>query len=87
MTGISLCSLPIGGTPFEDWGLPSWSTPKTDLNVDSFFEQAEHIKTQTQQEDIIIEVVVPYEEEDLIPEVESRVREALEIYPNISVRR
>lgn len=76
-----------GGQPLEDWGLPSWSTPKTDLNVDSFFEQAGEIKSQQKQEDIIIEVVIPYEEDDLISEVENKVREALEIYPNISVRR
>ena len=55
--------------------------------MDSFFEQAGEIKSQQKQEDIIIEVVIPYEEDDLISEVENKVREALEIYPNISVRR
>lgn len=76
-----------GGQPLEDWGLPSWTTPKSNLNVDDFFESAMKHKEKEKEQDIIIEVVIPYEEEDLTDEVESIMKQALEDYPNISVRR
>lgn len=44
-------------------------------------------KEKEKEQDIIIEVVIPYEEEDLTDEVESIMKQALDDYPNISVRR
>ena len=76
-----------GGQPLEDWGLPSWTTPKSNLNVDDFFESAMKHKEKEKEQDITIEVVIPYEEEALADEVESIMKQALEDYPNISVRR
>lgn len=84
---IALLTTDWGEIPFEDWGLPSWSTPKSNLNVDDFFESAMKHKEKEKEQDIIIEVVIPYEEEDLTDEVESIMKQALEDYPNISVRR
>lgn len=76
-----------GGQPLEDWGLPSWTTPKSNLNVDDFFESAMQHKEKEKEQDVIIEVVIPYEEEDLASEVEQILRNSLEEYPNITVRR
>lgn len=76
-----------GEQPLEDWGLPSWTTPKSNLNVDDFFESAMQHKEKAKEQDTIIEVVIPYEEEDLTDEVESIMKQALKDYPNISVRR
>lgn len=76
-----------GGEPLEDWGLPSWTTPKSNLNVDDFFESAMQHKEKQQERDVIIEVVIPYEEEDLADEVDQILRISLEGYPNITVRR
>ena len=77
----------LGGQPLEDWGLPSWTTPKSNLNVDDFFESAMQHKEKEKEQDVIIEVVIPYEEEDLASEVEQILRNSLEEYPNITVRR
>ena len=76
-----------GGQPLEDWGLPSWTTPKSNLNVDDFFESAMQHKEKEKEQDVIIEVVIPYEEADLANEVEQVLRGSLEEYPNITVRR
>lgn len=76
-----------GGQPLEDWGLPSWSTPKSNLNVDDFFESAMQHKEKEKEQDVIIEVVIPYEEADLVNEVEQLLRGSLQEYPNVIVRR
>lgn len=44
-------------------------------------------KEKEKEQDVIIEVVIPYEEEDLASEVEQILRNSLEEYPNITVRR
>lgn len=84
---IALLTTDWGEIPFEDWGLPSWSTPKSNLNVDDFFESAMSHKEKAKEEDNIIEVVIPYEETDLANEVEQILRDTLKEYPNITVRR
>lgn len=84
---VALLTTDWGEIPFEDWGLPSWSTPKSNLNVDDFFESAMSHKEKAKEQDNIIEVVIPYEETDLTNEVEQILRDALKEYPNITVRR
>lgn len=44
-------------------------------------------KEKEKEQDVIIEVVIPYEEADLANEVEQVLRGSLEEYPNITVRR
>lgn len=44
-------------------------------------------KEKEKEQDVIIEVVIPYEEADLVNEVEQLLRGSLQEYPNVIVRR
>ena len=44
-------------------------------------------KEKEKEQDVIIEVVIPYEEADLANEVEQLLKKSLEEYPNVTVER
>ena len=73
--------------PLSDWGVPAWKVPMSDLNVDEFFEQANAAKQkQAEDDNIVIEVVIPIEEADTEDEVRSVIKSSLSGFPNVSVQ-
>lgn len=73
--------------PLSGWGVPAWSVPMSDLNVDDFFEQANAAKQKQAEDDtIVIEVVIPAEESDIEDEVKAIIKSSLSNYPNVSVQ-
>ncbi len=73
--------------PLSDWGVPAWSVPMSDLNVDDFFEQANAAKQKQNEDDnIVIEVVIPIGEADIEDEVKTIIKSSLSSFPNVSVQ-
>lgn len=57
----------------------------TELDIDSFFEDASTPK-EDKEEDIIIAVHIPFEEADTETDIREKIKEAISEYTNISIK-